>query len=194
MKKTLIITAHPSSKGFTHKIAQSYSKGVLEKGGEVKLIDLYKEENKQDYFAFEDIEDIPTDPKRKMMQALIVWAEELVIIFPLWWLYTPAVLKNFFDTNFSVGFAYKYEYFPILKGRPKGLLKGRTARVFVTCDGPKIVYKLVLTPFKISLKYFTLRLAGFKVDKFIIFDRMKWRSEKKRQKWLLNVEKIAKKN
>jgi putative NADPH-quinone reductase len=38
----LIITAHPSSQGFTHKIANTYSQAATEKGHTVEIIDLYK--------------------------------------------------------------------------------------------------------------------------------------------------------
>lgn len=193
MPNVLIIKAHPSTKGFTHRIASSYEEGVKESGKTVRILDLYSPENRQDYFSFEDIRNVSPDPKRTIMQSHISWAQELVIIYPLWWFSMPAVLKNFFDVNFNAGYAYKYKAFPILKGIPVGMLKGRTARVFVTCDGPKSLYKLIFTPFKISMKYFTLQFCGIKVRSFIIFDRMRWRNEKKREAWLSMVRKIAKK-
>ena len=38
----LIITAHPSSKGFTHKIAESFKTGAEASGKTVEILDLYK--------------------------------------------------------------------------------------------------------------------------------------------------------
>jgi NAD(P)H dehydrogenase (quinone) len=193
MKNVLIITAHPSSKGFTHKIAENYRQGALERGRDVKLINLYDQENRQDFFMFEDIRNAPLDSKKERIQGLVTWADELVFVYPLWWFGVPAILKNFFDVNFSAGFAYKYKKFPILKGVPVGMLAGKSARVFVTCDGPKILYKLIFTPFKISMKYFTLQFCGIKVRSFVIFDRMRWRDENQRNIWLERVKKMAKK-
>jgi len=191
MKNVLIITAHPSSKGFTHKIAENYQLGALAAGQTVKLINLYDPENRQDYFEFEDIRNMPANSKKECMQGLVTWADELVIIYPLWWFNVPAILKNFFDVNFSAGFAYKYRKFPVLKGIPVGMLAGKTARVFVTCDGSRFLYKLIFSPFKVSMKYFTLQFCGIKVKSFVIFDRMKWRDEGARNSWLENVKKIA---
>ena len=50
--KTLIITAHPSSLGFTHKIAEAYKTGAQSIGCEVEILDLYKESVKQSNLFF----------------------------------------------------------------------------------------------------------------------------------------------
>lgn len=189
--KTLIITAHPSSQGFTYRIARAYQAGAIDAGKTVMILDLYKTDLRQEYFSFEDVKHLTVDPRRDKFQAMIKNADELVFIHPLWWMGTPAIMKNFIDANFTVPFAYRYVSFPIIRGRPVGMLKGKTARVFITCDGPKRGYKLILTPFKINFKYFFLRLCGIKVKSFIIFDRMRWRGEDKRKKWLSQVKKLA---
>ena len=190
--KILIIVAHPSLDGFCHKIVNQYKSGALETGKEVEILDLYNDE-RQNFLRFENVREIKSDPQRDNYQAKISAADELVFVFPLWWMGMPAILKNFIDINFSVGFAYKYVKFPIIHGRPVGLLKGRGARVFVTCDGPKWSYKFLLTPFKINIKYFILTLCGFKVKTFFIMDRMRWRNKKKKNKWLKKVYEQAKK-
>jgi putative NADPH-quinone reductase len=43
----------------------------------------------------------------------------------------PAIMKNFFDSNFLTGFAFKYE-----NGKSVGLLKGKNARIIATSGGP----------------------------------------------------------
>lgn len=79
---------------------------------------MYEGENFQDFLRFEDASDLSMNDKKKRMQEKILWADEIVFVFPIWWGNMPAVLKNFFDVNFSSGFAFKYE-----KKLPKGLLK-----------------------------------------------------------------------
>ena len=69
--KTLIITAHPSEHGFTHRIAQKYAKAASEKGSEVEILDLYAKENQQDFLRFEDIKKMPADPSVERMQKKI---------------------------------------------------------------------------------------------------------------------------
>ena len=187
----LIITAHPSPKGFTHKISLAYKKGVESVGHIVEILHLYDHEN-QSFLSFEDAKAIPPSDQSQKMQDKIVKADELVFVYPIWWMGPPAILKNFIDNNFTSGFAYKYVKFPILKGRPVGLLKGKKARVFVTTDGAKWMYRLILTPFKLNFKYFFLLFCGIRTRSFIIFGRMLFRSEEKKQKWLEKVENLGK--
>lgn len=68
---------------------------------------------------------------QKIIQDKISRADEIVFIFPTWWVNVPAILKNFFDNIFTSGFAYRYN-----KGSmfPEKLLTGKTVRVFTTCD------------------------------------------------------------
>ncbi len=44
---TLIITAHPSSKGFTHIIAASFAKGLESNTNTFEILDLYQTEFQQ---------------------------------------------------------------------------------------------------------------------------------------------------
>jgi putative NADPH-quinone reductase len=107
-KKALVITAHPSTKGFTHRIAEAYARGVRQAGGEVEILDLYTTDLKQDFLRFELVREIAPDPVRTTIQAKITAADELVFIHPLWWLGPPAIMKNFLDQNISARFAFQY--------------------------------------------------------------------------------------
>ena len=129
---------------------------------------------------------MPEDPTVKRMQEKIVWADELVFIFPLWWYAEPAVMKNFWDKNFSARFAYRYE-----KGRPVGLLGGRTARVFFTSDGPWYYQWLLLQPVYMIWRFTRLGFCGIKLKSFTVFDRMRWRDEQAREKMLKKVVRLA---
>lgn len=185
---TLIVTAHPSSKGFTHRIADAYKKGKEAKGDTVEILDLYKTDLQQGYLNFENIrEDLSKpDPVRTAIQEKITKANNIVFIHPLWWLGTPAIMKNFIDVNFSAHFAFKY-----VAGKPVGLLKGKTAAVFITCDGSKWVYRLLAMPFKIIWKYPILMLCGLSVKAFEVFDKKLFRSEAEQTAFLEKVQKIA---
>jgi NAD(P)H dehydrogenase (quinone) len=101
MKKTLIITAHPSSLGFTHKIADKYKKSVEKNNSTAEILNLYKKENTQDYLRFENVKtDFPQDEKTLSMHKKITEADEIVLVAPIWWGQIPAIMKNFIDTNF----------------------------------------------------------------------------------------------
>ena len=184
MSKTLIITAHPSSKGFTQGIAKVIAEKRKEDGIEVEILDLYKTELNQDYLRFENIKEIPADPNRDIIQKKIADANELIFIHPIWWLSMPAIMKNFVDNNFTPKFAYKY-----VQGKRVGLLKGKTARVYVTCDAPFWLY------LSLALPYFTvwvagiLMFSGIEVTGFTIIRNRAFKDDIERAKFL-NILKL----
>jgi NAD(P)H dehydrogenase (quinone) len=187
--KTLIITAHPSMSGFTKRITAAYAGAKNKKGAEVEILDLYSSENRQDFLLFENVKEIPKDPSVARMQEKIKTADELVFVFPLWWYGEPAVMKNFWDKNFSARFAYRYE-----NGRPIGLLSGKTARVFFTSDGAWYYQWLLLQPVYMIWRFTRLGLCGIKLKSFTLFDRMRWKNEEAREKMLRKVLRLANNN
>lgn len=63
-----------------------------------------------DFLRFEEQSDLKQpNTTREALQAKIQAADEMVFIFPIWWVNMPAILKNFFDTVFTSGFAYRYK-------------------------------------------------------------------------------------
>ena len=186
--KSLIITAHPSSLGFTHKIAEAYKDGVISMGGQVEILDLYKENPRQEYLSFENIKDVKEDVLRDSYQKKIIEATDIVFIHPLWWGATPAIMKNFIDCNFTARFAYRY-----INGRPVGLLKGRTGSVYITCDGSIWIYRFLLLPFKIIWGVIFFTVCGIKVNHIRVVDKKFSRNETFLEKFLIRVKKDTKK-
>lgn len=125
---SLIIKAHPRPSGFTHRIAEAYSKQQKALGNTVEILDLCLPENRQDYPVFIDENHFLEDASTKRMQAMITGADELVFVFPVWWFDCPAVMKNWVDRNFTSGFAFRYNP----DGKVDKLLSGKNAKVFAT--------------------------------------------------------------
>jgi len=208
--KTLIFTAHPSNEGFTHKIAQQYAGTKKTQDIEAEIINLYDEKWKLDFLTFPESseilnisEDDLQNPSKSSdsevrdrsensvvlaLQEKIAEADELVFVFPLWWGEAPAILKNMIDTVMTSGFAFEFE-----KGKmmPKQLLKGKTAKVFVTCDAPKIYYWFKGYPFKTTWKDFILGFCGIKTSCFEVFDKMRSKDTDSRKKILEKITTIA---
>ncbi len=184
----LIITAHPSSKGFTHQIAQTYSKASIEAGHTVEVLDLYKAP-RQDFLVFEDKDDVRPDQieLRNQNQAKITAADELIFVHPLWWGTTPAILKNWLDINFSSGFAFAHKDGKVIK-----MLTGKTARVFITCDAPAFIYVLLANPFKSIWSMVTFGYVGIKCLSFDVLGNKRKQSPEKLAKFLEKVSQIAK--
>jgi len=185
----LIVTAHPASHGFTHKIASRYKQEKEDRGDDVFIMDLYKKRYAQPFLCYEDIKkDCKPRASHKIIQDKILWADEIVFVFPIWWFGPPAILKNFLDQNFTSGFAYKYN----TNGVRRELLEGRTARIFATADGPRWVYFLFGISAATRWRVGVLGFCGISLHSFDIFAEMfKRTDESVRERMLCRVTERA---
>ncbi len=191
-KKVLIVIAHPSSKSFSHTMASRYQAGVEALGHEVKILDLYRDQGAKEaaassnasvgyggFMAYEDIEELRTNPLGNYFREnFLSWADEYVFFFPVWWFDSPAILKNFYDVSFISGFGFKY-----VNRRGVGLLTNKSAKVFVTSDGPGWAYKLGFVPL-VSTWNWRLSYCGIKVKRVAVLGEKRWQDEKTCEKWL----------
>lgn len=186
MTKTLIITAHPSKNGYTHDIARVIREARIDSGGEVEIFDLYKTDLKQDFLRFEDPRELKApNPVRDAIHAKIAWADELVFIHPLWWLSMPAIMKNFLDHNITSPFAFHYE-----NGRRIPGLCGKSARLYITCDGPVLLYIFLGLPFIINWVIGIFTFCGIKTDYFKIIRMMSMKTDQSKRSRMLSKIKM----
>ena len=182
MMENIIITAHPSSNGFTHKIAQK----IYQENKNSKIINLFEIKEQLKFLEFENLkEDFPINDKIKEIQNEILNCEKIYFIFPIWNLSEPAILKNFFDLVFTAGFAFKYTKDTKLKPLP--LLKGKTAVIYTTCDAPKWIYTIIGNPAKRIWKL-RLNLCGINLKKFKIIDKMRLKTLQEKEEILLSIK------
>lgn len=182
MKNILIVTANPSSAGFTHQI----SKTIAKNNKNTEIIDLYDTKWQLPFLKFESQRDMPDSPVRNTIQQKINAADELIFIFPVWSGAEPAILKNFYDTVFHARFAFKFT--------PKGvvgLLRGKTARFFCTCDGPGILYGAPIAPLRITWQWLRMKICGIHTKNFTVLDKMRKRDEQNRETILKQVARLA---
>jgi NAD(P)H dehydrogenase (quinone) len=74
----------------------------------------------------------------KDQQAQMLWADALILAFPLWWFSMPAILKGWVDRVFSYGFCYGVgEHSGTRWGDRygEGTLAGKRAMLVVTAGG-----------------------------------------------------------
>jgi len=166
MKKILIIIANPRKESFSFAMANQYKKVSEEKNNIVEMIDLYRDEHQQPFFAYEKANEIILTKEMKYYQEKILNADEIVFVFPYWWGGTPAILKNFIDWNLSKGFAFTYE-----NSRPKGLLTGKTVKIFTTTGAPSFIYSLTGANRRLKnmFKEQIIEFCGMKLEEFNIF-------------------------
>lgn len=160
MKKILIVQGHPDSseQHFGHILQGKYASAAESAKHKVRQIDVAELEfpllrSKQDYDKGKPNEAIAK------AQSDILWADHLVVIFPLWLGDMPAVLKGFFEQVFRQGFAFK----ELEPGKPyKKILKGKSARVIVTMGMPAAFYRWFYRAHSVkSLERNILAFCGF---------------------------------
>jgi NAD(P)H dehydrogenase (quinone) len=188
MKKVLIINGHPDKESFCYALAERYKKGADASGAECKLVHLIDLKfNPILTFGYRKISEL--EPDLLNMQQEITAADHLVFVYPNWWSTLPALLKGFIDRVFVPTFAFKY--------RPNSpfwdkLLKGKTARLIVTMDTPQWYYWLInKNAGHNAMKVGILEFSGIKPVKISSFAIIKSSNEKKRNKWLDNVETLG---
>ncbi|HEX9664598.1 MAG TPA: NAD(P)H-dependent oxidoreductase [Patescibacteria group bacterium] len=137
---TLIIYAHPPVEGFCSHILKEIQDDLDCRKIKYEVIDLYK----IDYDPVLKTNELYTAGNREIsqqnlkFQEKIKTADKLILIYPVWWNSSPAIIKGFFDRVMTPRFAYKfYKKFGI--GYPVKLLKGKKAAVFQTSGSNKLI-------------------------------------------------------
>lgn len=188
MKKVLVINANPKSNSFCKSLADQYCAASFGKQTTkvIHIGTLVFESNLQE--GYDQIQ--PLEPDLVDFQEKVKWAEHIVIISPVWWGGVPAKFKGLIDRTFLPGFAFKYIQ---EKSFPEKLLAGRTSELIFTLDTPVFWYKYVNgNPIYKDLKRCILGFSGIKNTSATYFGPMITSTKTQRQKWLNQIEKIAK--
>jgi NAD(P)H dehydrogenase (quinone) len=187
-KKILIIQGHPDHESFNHALHAAYKNGAIESGADVKEIfvgDLKFNLNLQ--FGYRQRTEL--EPCLIEAQEMIMWAEHIVIIYPVWWGSLPAILKGFFDRVLLPGFAFKKRPNSVWWDK---LLTGRSARIIATMDQPSWYYWLVyFAPSTNALKKLTLQFCGITPVSCTSIGPVRLSTEKFRQKWLARIRQMG---
>jgi putative NADPH-quinone reductase len=182
----LIIQGHPDSAGghFGHALADAYAWGARAAGHVVRRLEVARVDfplvRTQGQWS-----DQPPPEGVREAQAMITWADHLVIVFPLWLGGMPALLKGFFEQVFRPGFAFVNE-----GGRfPRRGLTGRTARVVVTMGMPAFWFRWYFRAHGVrSLERSILGFCGIKPVRETLIGLVETKSPAARKKWLKRME------
>jgi NAD(P)H dehydrogenase (quinone) len=185
-----IIFNHPYEGSYCNAILESAIKGLRKANHSLDLIHLDKEGfnpvmSSEDLKGFKESKAI--DPKVIEYKGRLENAEHLVFIFPIWWELMPAMTKGFIDKVIFPGVAYNYT--------KRGLMKKSFTRIngitlITTMNTPSVFYGLVFgNAIKKAFMAGTFGKIGYRNKKWIKLSMVKFVSDKKRKKWLLNIEK-----
>lgn len=131
--KHAIIVAHPRQDSFVMALADAYRDTLLQRGQDVIVRDLYRENFdprlREDEIPWASDFKIHADVAEE--RRLLGDAEVFALFYPLWLNTPPAILKGYLERVFGMGFAY---------GRGKGgnepLLRGRKLISFSSSGAP----------------------------------------------------------
>ncbi|TAG30577.1 MAG: flavodoxin family protein [Sphingobacteriia bacterium] len=188
MKKILIINGHPDKESFNFALVESYKKGAVASGADVKEIYI-SELNFNPNLQFGYRKRTALEPDLIDAQEKIMWAEHLVWIYPVWWGSIPAIMKGFIDRVFLPGFAFQKRVNSVWWDK---LLKKKSARIISTLDQPAWYYWLVYRqPSNNAMKKLILQFCGISPVRVTTIGPIRLSKETYRQNWLRKVEKLG---
>ncbi|GBQ22251.1 NADH/NADPH dehydrogenase [Gluconacetobacter sacchari DSM 12717] len=152
----LIVFAHPERHSLNGALLDVAVAELTAQGHEVKVSDLYA----MHWKSAIDRDDFPTladdgplkvwkasndgfaadalTPDVKAEQEKLLWADTVILQFPLWWFAMPAILKGWVDRVYASGFAYGVGEHSDQRWGDRygeGVMAGKRAMLMVTAGG-----------------------------------------------------------
>lgn len=169
----LVIYTHPNHQSLSYAFLQEVLRGSRENANiaDIKVLDLY-EEGFNPVLVFGENKrrrDMHKDPELAKYREQLLWADQIVLVYPIWWGRPPAMLMGYIDQMFASGFAYRD------KGglMPEGLLKGKSVVCISTMKGPARYPLLLLNnAHKALMRKALFNYVGIRRVKFFEFGSM----------------------
>ena len=182
-----VIFSHPYYKSFNKAILDNVVEKLEEMQEKYTIIDLNKDGfnpvmTEKELGLYSQGKSI--DPLVLKYQEILKNTDELILIFPVWWMSMPAILKGFFDKVMLRGFAYESGKYGI-----KGLLPIKSAKMITTAEAPKFL--LNITGFGITMKKANLGGIGIKKTKWIHYSLRAKGKDEDRKKFLEKVKEFV---
>lgn len=203
--KILIINGHPDAESFSATMFQAILQNLDRNKHEIETLELGK-------MAFDPVlrygyrQRMEEDAEILRSQELVRWADHFIFNYPIWWSGMPSLMKGWIDRVFTPGVAYSSNtngnfIWNFITGQQfKKLLKGKTADIFATSQGPTWWYKvfsgLISVPDSYgvaALKSAVLNHCGVKTKRVVTLGEMGRESNtlQVRQAFLEKIGKIA---
>jgi len=187
-KQILIINGHPRKDSLNFALAEAYKKGAEASGADVKVLNIVDLNFNKFNTAFENTE---TEEDIKKVQELVLWADHMVWVYPIWWYTLPALVKAFMEQTFLSGFAFKYlKSDKVIKWDK--YLEGKSARIISTMDAPPWYYKLFAGDPGFKTMKAALGFCGIKPIKRTYFGSVKVSGDEQIKKWVVEAEQLGK--
>lgn len=168
-KKIFILLGHPDRSGMCGALTDAYEKAARAAGHNLVRMNIgemrFDPVLRHGYRARQDLE-----PDLARFQELVHWADHFVVVYPVWWVGMPAVLKGLFDRAWLPGSAFRYIKIPLgLPGEGQRtmfwhrLFRGKTARIIMTSGTHPLLVRFLPGNVNAQLRWGILWFAGFSV-------------------------------
>jgi putative NADPH-quinone reductase len=188
MKKILLINGHPDNESYNYALAEAYKKGASKSDAELREIQIRELDfNSNLQYGYRKRTEL--EPDLQKAQELILWADHLVWVYPVWWGSVPAIMKGFLDRVLLPGFAFEHR-----EGSPwwDRYLTGKTARLICTMDQPPWYYWLRYgCPSHKAMKKLTLQYCGVKKVKITSIGPIRNSKVNFRKKWIKKIQSLG---
>ena len=178
IKVKTVIFSHPWNGSFNKAILDKVVENLEKTKEKYTIIDLNKD-GFNPVMTEKDLElysqGKSADPLVLKYQEFLKNTDELILIFPIWWMSLPAILKGFLDKVMLRGFAYESGKYGI-----KGLLPIKSAKMITTAEAPKFLLNIM--GFGMMMRKANLGGVGIKNTKWIHYSlRAKGKDEDRKE-------------
>ena len=186
-KRILILNGHPdpSVDRFCAALCDAYAAAATAAGHEVRRLDLGAVDAPVLMTAAAFAE--PPPDEIQDIQAAMIRAEHLVIVFPLWLGGVPARLKALLEQVYRGGFGFQ-----VGPSGSNSKLKGRSARLVVTMGMPGPFFRVVFGGHGVkALAKGVLWLSGYRPIRTSIVGGVEMIGAKGRAAWLVRMRTLG---
>lgn len=182
MSTALVIDGHPNPDSLSSAMARSYAEGH----GNARLLAL-RDLDFDPHMRFGYRRRMAIEPDLQDARGALHLAKRIVVVSPMWWGSVPALLKGFFDRALLPQEEYVYPH----RSLPKGLLHGRSGRLMLLADTPRIALPLLGTHAAAQVSRHTMRFCGvrpFRVKRFL---GVRYQSEERLASWITRAGRMG---
>src|SRR3989344_5234209 len=192
-KKIFILLGHPDKGGLCGALADAYESGAREAGHEVHCMNIGDMQfNPVLYKGYRERQEL--EPDLLKFQEYVGWCDHFVIVYPVWWVGMPALLKGIFDRAWLPGSAFRY--IKTKNGHRTlfwhRLYHGKTARTILTSGTAPWLMRFLPGNVNAQLRWGILWFAGFKV-RTVWFGPAEDPAHGRRERWLNKVRILGQK-
>ena len=194
--KTLVVFNHPYGGSYCSAILEAVEDGVKDGGQECRVINLDQDDfdpvmRAKDLIAFSGAGRVgesalgTVDEQVMEYKKDLEWADHLVMIFPIWWMTMPAMMKGFVDKVIFPGVAYEMD-----NGRLRTRLHSlKQVTIITTMNTPADIYRNNFgNSLEGSLMKGTFNQIGIHDIRWISLNMVKQSGDEKRWLWLDEIE------